>query len=140
MEYGIELSQTSRATCKSCSEKIMKGEVALHVSWFGKLFFFPDFTSFHKKIDKLIHISMKTPYTNNSDISWYLVQQGMIGMNGCLFYELQFWGAADYYNGCVGIWFRMVSGLSLTFYFAIPASVLVLFWLADLNAFASFSS
>lgn len=43
----------------------MKGEVALHVSWFGKLFFFfPDFTSFHKKIDKLIHISMKTPYTN----------------------------------------------------------------------------
>jgi hypothetical protein len=64
MEYGIELSQTSRATCKSCSEKIMKGEVALHVSWFGKLFFFSDFASFHKKIDKRIHISMKTPYTN----------------------------------------------------------------------------
>lgn len=29
MEYGIELSQTSRATCKSCSEKIMKGEVRI---------------------------------------------------------------------------------------------------------------
>uniref|UniRef100_A0A6N2KME6 PARP-type domain-containing protein n=1 Tax=Salix viminalis TaxID=40686 RepID=A0A6N2KME6_SALVM len=26
MEYGIELSQTSRAHCKGCSEKIMKGE------------------------------------------------------------------------------------------------------------------
>lgn len=31
MEYGVELSQTSRAHCKGCSEKIMKGEVALHV-------------------------------------------------------------------------------------------------------------
>lgn len=29
MEYGIERSQTSRATCKSCSEKIMKGEVRI---------------------------------------------------------------------------------------------------------------
>ncbi|KAB5568282.1 hypothetical protein DKX38_002075 [Salix brachista] len=27
MEYGIELSPTSRAHCKGCSEKIMKGEV-----------------------------------------------------------------------------------------------------------------
>ncbi|XP_011028774.1 PREDICTED: poly [ADP-ribose] polymerase 1 [Populus euphratica] len=29
MEYGIELSPTSRAACKSCSEKIMKGEVRI---------------------------------------------------------------------------------------------------------------
>lgn len=73
MEYGIERSQTSRATCKSCSEKIMKGEVALHVPWFGKLFSFSDFASFHKKIDKLIHISMKIPYTNKfgSVYIWY---------------------------------------------------------------------
>lgn len=26
-QYGIEVSQTSRATCKHCSQKIMKGEV-----------------------------------------------------------------------------------------------------------------
>lgn len=26
-EYGIEVSQTSRATCRHCSKKIMKGEV-----------------------------------------------------------------------------------------------------------------
>ena len=51
----------------------MKGEVALHVPWFGKLFSFSDFASFHKKIDKLIHISMKTPYTNKfrSVYIWY---------------------------------------------------------------------
>ncbi|CAK7346439.1 unnamed protein product [Dovyalis caffra] len=29
IEYGIELSQTSRATCKHCSQKIMKGEVRI---------------------------------------------------------------------------------------------------------------
>ncbi|PPR81553.1 hypothetical protein GOBAR_AA39155 [Gossypium barbadense] len=27
MEYAIEVSQASRATCKGCSQKIMKGEV-----------------------------------------------------------------------------------------------------------------
>lgn len=27
MEYAIEVSQTSRATCKDCNQKIMKGEV-----------------------------------------------------------------------------------------------------------------
>ncbi|KAJ0053580.1 hypothetical protein Pint_01762 [Pistacia integerrima] len=27
IEYGIEVSQTSRATCKDCNQKIMKGEV-----------------------------------------------------------------------------------------------------------------
>lgn len=27
MEYGIEVSQSSRATCKDCNQKIMKGEV-----------------------------------------------------------------------------------------------------------------
>lgn len=32
MEYGIEVSQTSRATCKRCSQKIIKGEVAIYVS------------------------------------------------------------------------------------------------------------
>nr|GLL30729.1 poly [ADP-ribose] polymerase 1 isoform X2 [Ipomoea trifida] len=29
MEYGVETSQTSRATCKHCNEKIMKGEVRI---------------------------------------------------------------------------------------------------------------
>ncbi|KDP21330.1 hypothetical protein JCGZ_21801 [Jatropha curcas] len=29
MEYGIEVSQTSRATCKLCSQKIMKGQVRI---------------------------------------------------------------------------------------------------------------
>lgn len=27
MEYGIEVSPTSRATCRHCSQKIMKGQV-----------------------------------------------------------------------------------------------------------------
>lgn len=27
MEYGVEVSQTSRAACRSCNQKIMKGEV-----------------------------------------------------------------------------------------------------------------
>lgn len=27
LEYGIEVSQTSRAGCRKCSEKILKGEV-----------------------------------------------------------------------------------------------------------------
>jgi hypothetical protein len=31
-ECGIEVSQTSRATCKGCSQKIMKGEVGFYVS------------------------------------------------------------------------------------------------------------
>lgn len=31
-ECGIEVSQTSRATCKRCSQKIMKGEVGYYVS------------------------------------------------------------------------------------------------------------
>lgn len=26
-EYGIEVSQTSRATCRDCGQKIIKGEV-----------------------------------------------------------------------------------------------------------------
>uniref|UniRef100_A0A2P2KV05 Uncharacterized protein MANES_05G087700 n=1 Tax=Rhizophora mucronata TaxID=61149 RepID=A0A2P2KV05_RHIMU len=29
MEYGIEVSQTSRAACRRCSQKIMKGEVRM---------------------------------------------------------------------------------------------------------------
>lgn len=29
LEYGIEVSQTSRAGCRKCSEKILKGEVSL---------------------------------------------------------------------------------------------------------------
>jgi poly [ADP-ribose] polymerase len=29
IEYGIEVSQTSRATCKHCGQKIIKGEVGL---------------------------------------------------------------------------------------------------------------
>ncbi|XP_057509297.1 poly [ADP-ribose] polymerase 1 [Actinidia eriantha] len=29
MEYGIEVSQTSRATCRHCNQKIMKGEVRI---------------------------------------------------------------------------------------------------------------
>jgi hypothetical protein len=31
-ECGIEVSQTSRATCKPCKQKIMKGEVGFYVS------------------------------------------------------------------------------------------------------------
>ena len=37
-ECGIEVSQTSRATCKHCSQKIMKGEVGCYVSLLGFLF------------------------------------------------------------------------------------------------------
>ena len=33
MEYGIEVSQTSRATCKCCNQKIMKGQVANNLSF-----------------------------------------------------------------------------------------------------------
>lgn len=32
-ECGIEVSQTSRATCKRCSQKILKGEVCLLTSF-----------------------------------------------------------------------------------------------------------
>lgn len=32
MEHGIEVSQTSRATCKHCAKKINKGEVRFNVS------------------------------------------------------------------------------------------------------------
>jgi hypothetical protein len=31
-ECGIEVSHTSRATCKCCNQKIMKGEVGFYVS------------------------------------------------------------------------------------------------------------
>ena len=31
-DYGIEVSQTSRATCRQCGQKIMKGEVGFYVS------------------------------------------------------------------------------------------------------------
>ena len=31
MEYAIEVSQTSRASCKSCTQKIMKGEVDFYI-------------------------------------------------------------------------------------------------------------
>lgn len=31
MEYAIEVSKASRATCKHCSLKIMKGEVNFYV-------------------------------------------------------------------------------------------------------------
>lgn len=31
-ECGIEVAQFSRATCKQCSQKIMKGEVSFYVS------------------------------------------------------------------------------------------------------------
>lgn len=45
LEYGIEVSQTSRAGCRKCSEKILKGEVnccstssvmvvAFYMNWF----------------------------------------------------------------------------------------------------------
>lgn len=30
IEYGIEVSQTSRATCKHCGQKIIKGEVGFY--------------------------------------------------------------------------------------------------------------
>lgn len=30
MECGVEVSQTSRATCRLCSQKILKGEVATY--------------------------------------------------------------------------------------------------------------
>ncbi|CAN1291957.1 Poly [ADP-ribose] polymerase 1 [Linum perenne] len=36
MESGIEVSQTSRATCKICSEKIMKGEVRISSKLLGQ--------------------------------------------------------------------------------------------------------
>lgn len=32
-EYGIEVSQTSRATCRHCGKKIVKGEVGFYVSF-----------------------------------------------------------------------------------------------------------
>ena len=32
MECGVEVSQTSRATCRLCSQKILKGEVATYSS------------------------------------------------------------------------------------------------------------
>lgn len=32
VDCGIEVSQTSRATCKHCSQKILKGEVGFCVS------------------------------------------------------------------------------------------------------------
>lgn len=31
IEYGIEVSQTSRASCKHCKQKIMKGEVVFFI-------------------------------------------------------------------------------------------------------------
>lgn len=34
VEYGIEASQTSRATCRHCSKKIMKGEVVVFIFYF----------------------------------------------------------------------------------------------------------
>ena len=34
MEYGMEVSQTSRATCRLCNQKIMKGEVSYYVVLF----------------------------------------------------------------------------------------------------------
>lgn len=51
LEYGIEVSQTSRAGCRKCSEKILKGEVhscshfishtiSLVVAFYMKLFLF----------------------------------------------------------------------------------------------------
>ncbi|KGN57935.1 poly [ADP-ribose] polymerase 1 isoform X1 [Cucumis sativus] len=36
IEYGIEVSQTSRASCKHCKQKIMKGEVRLSTVLDGK--------------------------------------------------------------------------------------------------------
>ncbi|CAK9323528.1 unnamed protein product [Citrullus colocynthis] len=36
VEYGIEVSQTSRASCKHCKQKIMKGEVRLSTALDGK--------------------------------------------------------------------------------------------------------
>lgn len=51
LEYGIEVSQTSRAGCRKCTEKILKGEVhccshfishtiSLVVAFYIKLFLF----------------------------------------------------------------------------------------------------
>ena len=31
IERGVEVSQTSRASCRNCGQKIMKGEVCFHV-------------------------------------------------------------------------------------------------------------
>lgn len=31
VEYGIEVSQTARASCKHCKQKIMKGEVVFFI-------------------------------------------------------------------------------------------------------------
>uniref|UniRef100_A0A9I9DUL3 Poly [ADP-ribose] polymerase n=1 Tax=Cucumis melo TaxID=3656 RepID=A0A9I9DUL3_CUCME len=36
VEYGIEVSQTARASCKHCKQKIMKGEVRLSTALDGK--------------------------------------------------------------------------------------------------------